>query len=410
MKKSALAIVPILCVSLCSSAFAAFPRVVAEEDLSAYITLGEYKGIGIEKSVVPVTEEDIDLYIENEVSRTTEEITEGTVGMGDTAVIDYVGKKDGVEFEGGSAQGYPLEIGSGTFIPGFEEGVEGMAVGETKDITLTFPENYHAEELAGAETVFTVTVNSIRRVPELSDAWVAKNTDFGTIEEYREGVREQLTKQAEEDADIQVANDAFQTVWEATEIREYPEDLLEDGRAFMDKYTESYASMYGMEKDAFLEASGYTQESYEAMVEEYAQNRAGQFLVIQGIIDAEGLDLEDDVTQEIIDKMLEDYEVESIDELRETYGDKEVNASIALERVQRFLVENARITVVTPEETADQDVSLGSDVGDADMEAEMAGVDETEDSADTEETETAEDVTEEETPETEDTADEEAEG
>ena len=131
-----------------------------------YVTLGQYKGLTIVLDGLEVTEEEIDAYIEDAAAQAGLNQKEGTVKEGDVVNIDYSGKKDGVAFDGGTAQGAALEIGSGTFIPGFEEGLIGVNTGETVDLDLTFPENYGAEELAGAETVFTVTVNYIEAAPE----------------------------------------------------------------------------------------------------------------------------------------------------------------------------------------------------------------------------------------------------
>ena len=167
-------------------------------DPSKYVTLGEYKGMNITIPKTEVTDEDVDSYIDYLLSANESyvDITDRDVAQnGDVANIDYEGKKDGVAFDGGTAQGYDLNLGSGVFIDGFEDGVVGMKVGETKDLTLTFPDNYANEDLAGAEVVFTVTLNSIKEavIPELTDEYV-KSLDNGlsTVEEYKADIRKTI--------------------------------------------------------------------------------------------------------------------------------------------------------------------------------------------------------------------------
>ena len=164
-----------------------------EINADEYVTLGDYKGLEVVSNVVTITDADVDAYIEYMLSMSggaLEEVTDrDVVENGDVANIDYIGKKDGVAFDGGTAEGYDLGIGTGTFIPGFEEGLVGVKKGETVDLNLTFPENYSAADLAGAEVVFTVTVNGIYKevTPEFTDEYVAELgiENISTVEEYR---------------------------------------------------------------------------------------------------------------------------------------------------------------------------------------------------------------------------------
>jgi trigger factor len=159
-----------------------------------YVTLGEYKGLNVSLEEMKVTDEDVEdeIAYNMRLSEIYESLEEGTVHDGDVANIDYEGKLDGEAFDGGTAKGYDLEIGSGTFIDGFEDGLIGVAVGDTVDLTLTFPENYSNEDLAGQETVFTVTVNEIKRTPELTDehAETLSDGEYTDAASYRASVRE----------------------------------------------------------------------------------------------------------------------------------------------------------------------------------------------------------------------------
>lgn len=165
-------------------------RLVSVDDVSKYITIGQYKGLTLDNSVEAVTDDMVDGRVQEELQNKAEEVTEGTVQNGDIVTINYVGTKDGVAFDGGTANNYELTIGSGTFIDGFEDGIIGMKKGQTKDLDLTFPEEYSSEELAGQEVVFKVTLQSFKRAPELTDDWAAKNTDCKTAEDYKKEIQQ----------------------------------------------------------------------------------------------------------------------------------------------------------------------------------------------------------------------------
>ena len=199
-----------------------------------YVTLGEYKGLEVLQSKQEVTQQDVDNFIHYTLEGYSElqPITDrDVVENGDTANIDYEGKKDGVAFDGGTAQGQDLVIGSGTFIPGFEEGLVGVKVGETVDLDLTFPEEYHSEELAGQKVVFTVTVNSISRHvdPELTDEFVAGLGIEGisTVAEFQEYAKQGLEDQALEDFNYNVKMQVLTLVMNNAQIQEPPAELVE---------------------------------------------------------------------------------------------------------------------------------------------------------------------------------------
>ena len=408
MKKALLtALAMISSVSLTASAFAeakveniSVPRLLQEEDLSDYVTLGDYKGIELEAVDTAPGEDELEFEISQRLAETAEQVTDGTVENGDTAVIDFVGKKDDVAFDGGTAEEYPLEIGSGTFIPGFEDGVIGMAVGETKDIPLTFPENYGSEELAGQDVVFTVTVNRINRPSDLTDEWVQANSDYESVDEYKDSVRTELEAQNAASADEMLAQEAFYQVWVSSEIKDYPEEDLQNAIDWMTEQMVTFAEEGDMTLEEFVESQGMDMEQFEAETREYAKQRVAQDLIVQSIIDEEEISMDDEEIQKIAEKLVTQYGFEDLIGLIEVYGESEVYATIALYRVEQFIVDNAVIVEPAEEETEETE-------GDAVVEA-IEEIDETQVPEDvTEAEEPAEEETEE--PAEEESAEEETE-
>lgn len=318
-------------------------RLVSVEDVTPYVEIGEYKGLVLENMIGELTDADIDYQIQQNLSEAKETVTEGTVENGDVAVIDYVGTKDGVEFEGGSAEGYSLTIGSGQFIPGFEDGVIGMAAGETKDIHLTFPEDYWNEELAGAEVVFKVTVQNFSRAPELTDAWVAENTEVDTVEEYRELVRQQVNELYESTLENMKMQLGWNEVYSHSTVIEYPQEDYDAAYAFYHDMVIDYAKQGGMELEDFLKSQNMTEEDLDTQSKEYAEFKVSQNLIIQGIMDAEGLSLEDPEMEDLTRMLLDAYGVQELFVLEEEYGKEAVHETLALLRVEKFIADNATL-------------------------------------------------------------------
>lgn len=318
---------------------------VAAGDMDKYITLGEYKGLEVNKEVADVTDEDVDLQIETTMSSAAEEITDESQAIqeGDIANIDYEGTKDGVAFDGGTDQGYDLAIGSGSFIEGFEEGLIGVKKGETKDLNLTFPEDYGNKELNGQDVVFKVTVNSIKRVPELTDKWVKANTDYDSVDAYKESVREELMASNESAAETAALNNAWNMVIEASEVKEFPQEDMDAAIAEYEESLQYYADQQKMSTDEFLEAQGMTKEDFDKQGKEYAEYRIKQNLVVQAIMDAEKITLADEETQATAEELAVNYGAESVADLVEQYGESTVNETAATMRVSGFVVDNAKV-------------------------------------------------------------------
>ena len=310
-------------------------------DASEYVTLGEYKGLTVEVDPVEVTDEQV---MDKIASETKQTLTEGTVEDGDTVNIDYVGKLDGEEFDGGSAEGYDLEIGSCTFIDGFEDGIIGMQVGETKDLELTFPEDYHSEELAGKDVVFTVTVNSISRVPELTDEVAGSVVEGMTAEAYQESVRQDLEDSAKESQKSDAQQKLLQAVYNNATISGYPEENLQYTIKRATDYYEWLASMYGMSLDDYLTNYGMTQDEFKEQIQPVAEEALGEEMTLLAIAKEENIEVSDEEVDEELKKMAEMYGME-VEKLKEYMGDAEkesMKKDMAIQKAVDLIMENIK--------------------------------------------------------------------
>lgn len=316
------------------------------------VTLGDYKGVTVEKTIQSVTDEDVQNEIDNALANYPVEVDQAAK-EGDTVNIDYVGKIDGEEFDGGSDQGADLKLGSGKFSDGFEDGLIGARKGETRTLNLTFPEDY-TQDLAGKAVEFTVTVNAVKEpLSEPTDQWVADNIEgYDNLADYKAGIRSEQEESNEQTAENQVRYAAWTQVIDNCTINEYPETLVEVGKKLYEQQVETYAKYAGMELDAYIESSGLTQEEYQSNMEEYGKNVAAQALVCQAICDKEGFAIGDDDYQKALQDMLTEYGCTE-DELIQTYGQDNVEQSIMLNRVSNLILENANVTEVQADSSAD---------------------------------------------------------
>ena len=327
-------------------------ELMAGIDVEKCVTLGDYKGVTVEKTIQSVTDEDVQNEIDNALANYPVEVDQAAK-EGDTVNIDYVGKIDGEEFDGGSDQGADLKLGSGKFIDGFEDGLIGARKGETRTLNLTFPEDY-TQDLAGKAVEFTVTVNAVKEpLSEPTDQWVADNIEGDdNIADYKAGIRSEQEESNEQTAENQVRYAAWTQVIDNCTINEYPETLVEVGKKLYEQQVETYAKYAGMELDAYIESSGLTQEEYQSNMEEYGKNVAAQALVCQAICDKEGFAIGDDDYQKALQDMLTEYGCTE-DELIQTYGQDNVEQSIMLNRVSNLILENANVTEVQADSSAD---------------------------------------------------------
>ena len=374
-------------------------RIVSVKDVSDYVTIGDYKGFTLDRYTQAVTDDDVDAQISYELQDKVTEVTDGTVENGDTVTINYTGTVDGKEFDGGSAQDYDLVVGEGSMgIDGFEEGLIGMKKGETKELTLTLPEGYSENDsLSGKEAVFKITLQKFARVPELTDDGVAANTDYKTVDEYKQSVRDELEKQADMAADNQLYEDAWYEVLDASEVKKYPEEDIKKAEENHKADTEQTAKDNDMELSDLLESWGMTEEDFDEECKSYAESKVEQNLIVQGIIDAEGLSLNDKETEELKDNLLLDYGAPSIDKLIEWYGEDEVNESLALLRVEKFIVDQSTVNEKTgsPEDSIENEDAYEDAQDTGEDLVEDAGNDESEAQDDTEEDMTEDNTVEE---------------
>ncbi len=317
------------------------------EDFSPYVTLGEYKGVVIEETVLTPEKEQSALYELMDSLKTYVDIgTERPAKLTDTVIIDYKGyrKDTGEAFEGGEATGHSLVLGSGSFIPGFEDGVVGHSAGEQFDINVTFPEEYHEESLAGVEVRFAITLTTVKEVryPELTDE-TAKKLNFETAEL----LKAQATANAKEAVYEENLQKAWQKAVENAEIKGYPQELYDYTLdSFVDYYVSYYrymASMYGMELKDYV---GMSEEEFVADItkegKEYTESYLKEEMIVFAIADKE---MGREVSEEEYNAKVQEYaEKEGIttEELKKKYEKKAIENNIVWDRVLLFVYENAQ--------------------------------------------------------------------
>ncbi len=335
---------------------------------SDYVTLGEYDGVTIEATLQKVTDADIEDYINNLFSSNPPmvEVTDRAVQDGDTVNIDYVGKYADTKeaFDGGTASGADLVIGSNTYIEGFESGLIGAKKGETRDLNLTFPENYGATDLAGKDVVFTVTVNSINVASEeKTDAWAAglgieEVSNLEQLKAYAEGL---LTEQAQEAYDSTVENTAVQTVFDNSKFGDVPQELVNryliQQNQMIEYRASMYSYMYGSQVSADDVLNVYMQnEGFVGTADDYlnslARDMADQYLMFQTIADEQGIN----VTDEEVDQYLKDaYEsasstaFSSFEEYKASLDLEVYREGLMAEKVVKYIVDNANVVEAAAE-------------------------------------------------------------
>ena len=319
--------------------------------VSPEVKLGSYKGLTTTVTRHEISEEAVQSRIDAELKKQTArtKIEDRPAKNGDSVNIDYAGTVDGVAFEGGTAKAYELVLGSNSFIPGFESQVEGMSIGEEKDINVTFPEEYHAEDLKGKAAVFHVKVNGITElsVPELDDDFVQDISEFDTVEEYRNDIRKNMEKQQRENEDAQVKNTLLDIVSDEAEM-DIPNAMIERQiSANVDNIRRQFAQ-YGMKLEDYLESTKTSMEAFRLTQKEDAEKNIRRALTLEAVAEAEGLKATDEEVAERIKKYGEDYG-EAYAKMLEGSKDA-VRNELEDEKVLNFLYENAQIDEVTGDE------------------------------------------------------------
>lgn len=322
-------------------------------NVADYVTLGEYTGVEVSVDAPVVTDEYLDSYIDYvlQSNMVKTEVTDRPVEEGDIVNIDYEGKIDGVAFDGGTAQGYDLTIGSGAFIDGFEDGLIGAQSGETLDVNVTFPEDYRGEEVAGKDAVFTVTVNSIsvESLPELTDEFV-QGLDVGvnTVEEYRQYAYDLLMEEEQNTHDSNAEVAILEAVMANSELQDPPEDMTNRYYSRMIDNMTYYASMYGYDLETFLSIQGTSEDA----IRESSVQAGQEIITMQAIAEAEGLSVTDEELDAEIESNAGSLGYDDVEEYRASLDVEGYREYMMSEKVLDFLLENAVVTDVEPETEA----------------------------------------------------------
>ena len=329
---------------------------------SEYVTeLGEYKGVEVTLQSTEVTSDEVQSAIDAELSSKAEDkdVTDRAVKDGDIVNIDYVGKIDGEEFDGGSAKGSDLTIGSGQFIDGFEDQLIGANIGDTVTVNVTFPDDYQNADVAGKDAEFTVTINSIKvsEVPELTDEWVAANfDDYKTVKEYKKAKKAELVAQKEEEAETAKKADVLTTIVDSSTISGYPQDEIDEYVDNMKSYYESYASYMGTDFATLLEQGfgGMTEDEFQEQATELGKQTIAREMVCSVIAEKEGITVSDEEYQAGLEKYTSDYNYETTDAFLEDYSEEVVKKNLVFEKVLDFISEQAVVVDATEDTTANE--------------------------------------------------------
>ncbi len=316
-----------------------------------YVELGQYKGLEVSVTRPEVTDEYTDNYIKYVLTQNAElqEVTGRAAQNGDILNIDYAGEIDGAAFNGGTASGKDLALGSHTFINGFEDGLIGTNKGDKVDLNLTFPENYGKKELAGKDVVFHVTVNKIQEsvVPELSDETVKKiQPDCNTVEEYKAFVKDLLTKDAEKYYDQALESKLIEAAKAGATFKNDPEDqLVEVYYQKALKNMSMFAAQYGMTTEQMVsQYYGVTMDEFEKKGREGAKESAQEALLMQAIANAEKIEVSKDEINAMIKKEIDNGDFASEEELKKSLGDEDIRDYVMADKVMNILKDNAVIT------------------------------------------------------------------
>ncbi len=312
-----------------------------EADLGEITVLGEYKGLEVTRMSTDVSDEELEERIQSILDANPEyvAVTDRAAKDGDILDIDYEGNKDGVAFDGGTAQGYKLELGSDTFIDGFEDGLIGAKAGEKRSLNLTFPEQYDSQELAGQAVVFDVTVNGIeeKRDAVLDLNFVQRMTDFNSVDEFRADTLADLELEKMEMAEQQLGNDVFIAATDNSQFR-LNEKLVEEQYENQISYLTAMAQIYGMTIEDYAAMSDMTKEEMEKEIRNSVETSMKVQLLVKAIAEKENLQVEDADREEVAR-----MNFTTVEELQEMYGETAVNNAAMSNKVEAFLKDNASI-------------------------------------------------------------------
>ena len=318
----------------------------AEVALKPEVTLGKYKGVKVDKIETEVTEEEIDAAIEKERENNARSIsvTDRPVQDKDDTVIDFDGYVDGVAFAGGKGENYPLTIGSGAFIPGFEDQLIGKNIGEECEVNVTFPEDYHAEDLAGKAAVFKCVVKEIKQkeLPELDDEFASEVSEFDTLKEYREDLKKNLTEKKVKNAQ-DAKEEAVVDAIIADAKMEIPDAMLETQQRQMIEEFAQNIQQQGLSFEQYLQFTGMSTDKFMDQVKPQAEKRIKSRLVLEAIVKAENIEVTDEDYDNEIKEMAEMYKMDAakVKEMMGEEGKKQMMTDIAVKKAAKLTVDSA---------------------------------------------------------------------
>ena len=337
------------------------------ESYEEYVTLGEYKGLDVQLIKAEVTDDmvddEIDMLLEDNAVYTP--ISDRGAAEGDTVNINYTGKIDGQEFDGGSAEDFELELGSGYLLDDLESQIVGMKSGETKDLNVSVPADYIEdtveEDAPDKDAVFTVTVNSVseKSLPEYSDEFIAGVTDYKTTAEYEEGTKKELLASLESDNRSTAGMDALSQVMENSTFNGYPQELYDSCKQEYDAMNEMYAEMLGVDVADLDTDEEETKSTIESIVNEK--------IVCAAIAAAENISVSDEEYQKYLEDNYALYDYASAAEYEETESKESLMNEILTEKIYNFLIDNAKITEISEDEYYGDDEDLDDEYLDEDI-------------------------------------------
>lgn len=293
--------------------------------LKPEVTLGEYKGVEVKKAEAVVTDEDV----ENELTAARKkngrliDVEDGAIEDGDNTIIDFTGYIDDKTFDGGAGTDYPLVIGSHSFIEGFEDQLIGKKKGETCDVNVTFPAEYHADELAGKPAKFVVTIKEVKRneLPELNDEFASEVSDFDTLDEYKADIRKKLQEKKEQDAKVENENNVIEKVVENAQM-ELPQPMVDtQAREMVENYARRLQSQ-GLNINDYMKYTGMTPEKLMEQMRPEAEKRIKTRLVLEKVVEVENVEVSDEKLDEQINEIAASYKLEGA-KLKEMMGERE---------------------------------------------------------------------------------------
>ncbi len=319
----------------------------AEVAVKPEVVLGEYKGLEVAKQDTFVTEDDVmeEIKKEQEKNATVVTVEDRPLQKDDTAVIDFEGFCDGEAFEGGKGEDFPLVIGSGQFIPGFEDQLIGKSTGEEAEVNVTFPTPYQAKELEGKDALFKVTVKEIkaRELPEIDDEFASEVSEFETLEEYKKEVADKLKERKEADAKRAKEDEAVQKAVENASM-EIPEAMIKTQASNMVNEFAQRMQMQGLTMDQYMQYTGTTRDQMEKQMEEQAKKRIEVRLTLEAVVKAEDIQVSDEEFDKEIAEMAENYKMEA-DKFKELIGAEEagrMKMDIAVQKAVDLIAEKAK--------------------------------------------------------------------